>query len=139
MPNRIAGPVALALTAKPKPGVLNTTPRGEFTLKKLAGNPFGEAKVSGTPSQLISRRPLPKDPTVFALSGPRDVRNASTCGWMPAAEPDADDTVCASRLAGRVRQTVTSNIRELDKKWRIEGLIVWRPRPVADARRRSDA
>jgi len=34
-------PPALALTRKPVPGVLKTTPRGEVALKKSAGSGFG--------------------------------------------------------------------------------------------------
>ena len=77
LPNRtgtLDGFTTLALTWKPLPAVLNTTPRGEFTLKKLAGRLFGAASASGTPSQLISRRPLPKEPATFAFSVPRSVR-----------------------------------------------------------------
>ncbi|MEJ7669268.1 MAG: hypothetical protein WKH97_11140 [Casimicrobiaceae bacterium] len=46
---------ALALTWNPVPGVPKTTPRGELTLKKLAGRLLGAESASGTPSQLISR------------------------------------------------------------------------------------
>src|SRR5690242_12963894 len=81
---------ALALTWNPVPGVENTTPRGEFTLKKLAGKLLGAEKASGTPSQLISRRPLPKLPTTLGFSVPRVVRKESTVDWMAAAlAPDA--------------------------------------------------
>ena len=61
LPNSIGVPLAaVALTWNPVPGVENTTPRGLFTLKKLAGRLFGAAEASGTPSQLISRRaPVP--------------------------------------------------------------------------------
>ncbi|UUZ50079.1 hypothetical protein LP420_08720 [Massilia sp. B-10] len=45
---------------KPVPGVLNTTPRGELTLKKSPGRRLGSAKMPGTPSQLISRRSPPE-------------------------------------------------------------------------------
>jgi hypothetical protein len=62
LPNSTALIPALALTWKPVPGVEKTTPRGELTLKKVAGRAFGAEKASGTPSQLISRRPLPKLP-----------------------------------------------------------------------------
>ena len=60
----------------PVPGVENTTPRGEFTLKKFAGRLFGAADASGTPSQLISRRKPPNDPFAPAVvPPPRSVRN----------------------------------------------------------------
>src|SRR5688572_20169082 len=74
-----------ALTWNPEPGVEKTTPRGEVTLKKSAGRLFGAEEASGTPSQLISRRPLPKDPTTLAFKAPRSVRNASTVPWIAAA------------------------------------------------------
>src|SRR6476661_3169758 len=74
-----------ALTWNPVPGVEKTTPRGEFTLKKFAGRLFGAAEASGTPSQLISRRPLAKEPATLAFNVPRAVRSASTVVWIPAA------------------------------------------------------
>jgi hypothetical protein len=74
-----------ALTWNPVPGVLSTTPLGEFTLKKFAGRGLGDDSASGTPSQLISRRPLSNDPTALGLSGPRPLRNASTVGLISAA------------------------------------------------------
>ncbi len=36
----------------------NTAPRFEFTLKKVAGKVSMLVRATGTPSQLISRRPL---------------------------------------------------------------------------------
>jgi hypothetical protein len=51
-PNSVGVAPLFALTRKPVPGVLNTTPRGEVTLKKSAGHGLGSASVSGTPSQL---------------------------------------------------------------------------------------
>ena len=45
------------LPQSPVPGVKNTTQRGELLLKKFAGSRFGAERASGTPSQLISRRP----------------------------------------------------------------------------------
>src|SRR6266481_1813634 len=59
--NWIGATPALALTWKPVPGVPKTTPRGELTLKKFAGRLFGAERASGTPSQLISRRPEPNE------------------------------------------------------------------------------
>src|SRR6266496_3517728 len=76
--NSIGAIPALPLTWNPVPDVEKTTPRGELTLKKLAGRLFGAERASGTPSQLISRRPLEKEPATFALSVPRVVRNEST-------------------------------------------------------------
>jgi len=42
-------------------------------LKKLAGRRFGAANASGTASQLISRRPLPKEPATLGFKVPRSV------------------------------------------------------------------
>ena len=79
-------PPALALTRKPVPGVLNTAPRGELTLKKLAGMAFGSARMSGTPSQLISRRRPPKEPFAPAtVPPPTAMRKASRVGVIKAA------------------------------------------------------
>src|SRR5206468_4406760 len=75
--NSIGAIPALPLTWNPVPDVEKTTPRGELTLKKLAGKLLGAEEASGTPSQLISRRPLEKEPATFALSVPSCVRNAS--------------------------------------------------------------
>src|SRR6266516_3670177 len=49
---------ALLSTRSPVPGVDISTPRFELTLKKVAGNVSTLVKAAGTPSQLISRRPL---------------------------------------------------------------------------------
>jgi hypothetical protein len=60
------------------PGVDSSTPRGLLALKKLPGKLFGAEEMLGTPSQLISRRPLPKDPTTFGFSAPSEARKAVT-------------------------------------------------------------
>src|SRR5947209_972766 len=100
LPNRTGvavGLTRLALTWKPVPGVVKRTPRGELVLKKLAGRLFGAAKLSGTPSQLISRRPVLNEPATLGFSVPRSVRNASTVAWMAAASgPAAEKTVWAA-------------------------------------------
>src|SRR5205809_4241663 len=49
---------AVLSTRRPVPGVENRAPRFELTLKKVAGNVSTFVKAAGTPSQLISRRPL---------------------------------------------------------------------------------
>src|SRR2546428_7568651 len=49
---------ALLSTRSPVPGVDIGTPRFELTLKKIAGNVSTLVSAAGTPSQLISRRPL---------------------------------------------------------------------------------
>src|SRR5215207_9762019 len=62
-------------------------PRGLFTLKKSPAIGFGEARLSGTPSQLISLRPDLKDCPLFGFNGPRSPRNWSTAAWIAAALP----------------------------------------------------
>src|SRR6266567_8519826 len=49
---------AVLSTRRPVPGVENRAPRFELTLKKVAGKVSTLVKAAGTPSQLISRRPL---------------------------------------------------------------------------------
>src|SRR5262245_57753164 len=103
LPNRTGVFVGLtlsALTWKPVPGVKKTAPRGELELKKLAGRLFGAEKASGTPSQLISRRPSANEPGTLGLSVPRKLRKASTSAWMSAGvAPDASNTTEAARTA----------------------------------------
>src|SRR5262245_42169304 len=100
LPKRIGVFVGLelsALTWNPLPGVKNTAPRGELALKKLAGRLFGAEKASGTPSQLISRRPLGNEPATFGFSGPRKARKASTDAWMSAGSaPELSNTTGAA-------------------------------------------
>src|SRR5436309_15641096 len=98
-PNCTGVPLAaVALTWNPVPGVPKTTPRGEFTLKKLAGRLFGAESASGTPSQLISRRPLPNDPAMFGFRVPREDRKASTVAWIAVESgPEADKVTKAPR------------------------------------------
>src|SRR5262245_56383743 len=105
LPKRIGVLVGLelsALTWKPLPGVKKTAPRGELALKKLAGRLFGAEKASGTPSQLISRRPLANEPATFGFSGPRKARKASTEAWISAgtAPEDSNTTGAAEATAG---------------------------------------
>src|SRR5687768_10290750 len=64
--------------------VLKTMPRGLFELKKFGGRKFGAAAVSGTPSQLISRRPEVKLPPTPLLTPPRSARNVSTMACSSA-------------------------------------------------------
>src|SRR3989442_7798805 len=49
---------ALESTRKPVPGPEKMAPRFELTLKNVAGNASTLVRAAGTPSQLISRRPL---------------------------------------------------------------------------------
>jgi hypothetical protein len=101
LPKRIGVSVGLSLSAltwKPRPGVKKTAPRGELALKKLAGRSCGAEKASGTPSQLISLRPLGNEPATFGFSGPRKARNPSTEAWIPAGSgPEASNTTGAAR------------------------------------------
>src|SRR3989454_5022324 len=101
-----------ALTWKPDPGVKNTAPLGELALKKLAGRLFGAEKASGTPSQLISRRPLGNEPATLGLRGPRQARKASTAAWISAGPaPPASKTTRAGPLsAGDDRNSAVSAI-----------------------------
>src|SRR5215208_6414032 len=97
LPKRTGTPeAAVALTWKPEPGVLTTTPRGEFRLKKSGGKAFGADALSGVPSQLISRRPASNFWPLLGLSDPPScARKASTVGWIAAAFAPA-----ASRISG---------------------------------------
>src|SRR3989442_11300168 len=49
---------AVLSTRKPVPGREKMAPRFELTLKNVAGNVSTLVRAAGTPSQLISRRPL---------------------------------------------------------------------------------
>ena len=71
------------------------TPRGEFTLKKLAARLLGADILAGTPSQLISRRRPPNEPLAPAtVPPPRSVRNASRAAVVVASAPVR--TTCAA-------------------------------------------
>ena len=67
-----------ALTRKPVPGVENVMPRarppGVVWLKKSPGNRFGSEEPSGTPSQLISRRPPLKLNPLLGFRAPSAAR-----------------------------------------------------------------
>src|SRR5215210_2561167 len=98
-------------TRNPVPGVENTTPRGEFTLKKFAGREFGDDDASGTPSQLISRRPVPFEPAVFGLSGPSAVRKAATVLWIATAFAPAAENTTGAALAVAGRSSNSASVR----------------------------
>ena len=102
LPNSTGVPdAAVALTWKPVPGVPKITPRGEFALKKFAGRLLGAENPSGTPSQLISRRPVPKLPLTLGFSVPSAVLKASTVDWMPAGfAPEAEKMIGAAWASG---------------------------------------
>src|SRR5437588_9488029 len=111
LPNLTGVPdAAAALTWKPVPGVPKITPRGEFTLKKFAGRLLGVESASGTPSQLISQRPVPKLPGTLRFSVPSDVLKASTVAWMPAGfAPEAEKMIAAACASGYADMATTAN------------------------------
>src|SRR5262245_40856923 len=79
-------------------------------LKKSAGRLFGAAKRSGTPSQLISRRPSWKEPPTLLSSPPRKLRNSAIASWMSAgADPAASKTLGAAKvIAGLISASVAA-------------------------------
>jgi hypothetical protein len=82
--------------ARPEPGVEKTTPRARpaaAPLKKLPANRFGALEPSGTPSQLISRRPVKNVPGWLGFSAPRLARYESSTGVSPAASWEAPENV----------------------------------------------
>src|SRR4051794_8887571 len=104
---------ASALTRNDLLGVANTAPRARperLALKKSGGNGFGSENSSGTPSQLISRRPLPREPGSLALRVPRAFRKASTVPWMAAAFGPAAWKTCgaAEAAAGSAEARATA-------------------------------
>src|SRR3977135_4440184 len=111
LPNSTGVPdAAVALTSKPVPGVPKITPRGEFTLKKFAGRLLGAESASGTPSQLISRRPVPKLPITLGFSVPSDVLKASTVDWRPAGvAPEPEKVIAAACASGYADMATTAN------------------------------
>src|SRR3954452_13550543 len=82
----LVGLAASALTWKAG-APLNTAPR---PAKAVGERLLGAAAASGTPSQLISRRPAPCAPETRPLFAPSAARNASTTGLIDAASgPEA--------------------------------------------------
>src|SRR2546422_11103461 len=61
---------AVLSTRKPVPGPEKMAPRFELTLKNVAGNVSTLVRAAGTPSQLISRRPLVAGGEVGAIKFP---------------------------------------------------------------------
>ena len=97
----------LALTSNPVPGVKNTIPRGEFLLKKFAGNRCGAEKASGTPSQLISRWPVLDGGPAMLLGFPKKFLKPSTAVWISAGvAPDASNTCEAADAATGFKTSV---------------------------------
>jgi len=90
--------------------VKNTAPRGELLLKKFAGIRFGAEKAAGTPSQLISRRPVGNVPPT-PLLGPKKFLNASTAVWISAGvAPDASNTTGSAEAATGLKMRVKPNV-----------------------------
>jgi hypothetical protein len=104
LPNSTGVPLAaVALTCSPEPGVVKTAPRGELTLKKTPGKRFGADDASGTPSQLISRRPEPKLPTAFGFNVPRSVRKLVIAGVIDAASAPLAEVMTGAEWAAWAR------------------------------------
>src|SRR3989304_5335234 len=100
--NRTGATPAFALTWKPAPEPEKPTPPGELTLKKSAGRLLGAEKPSGTPSQLISRRPDACSPGVAPLFGlPSAERHWLTAPVM-SPEPEIM-TAAATEIVGKPR------------------------------------
>src|SRR5947209_6976787 len=120
VPKRTGAMPALALTRTADPGVEKTAPRGELTLKNSGGRLLGSARLLGTPSQLISRRPVGKLPATLGLSPPKLARNASTTGCRAAALAPVPDVTTGAAPTGavvspsRARPTSPTTTRSLD-------------------------
>src|SRR3954454_19405678 len=120
-PNRTGTPLAVleltwngcAITPSTNgPAVeVNITPRGLLKLKKSAASDPGADTLSGTPSQLISRRPDVNDCLTFGLSCPRSARNWSTAVWIAAGLfPEAALSInCADTSVTKIITIVAAN------------------------------
>src|SRR5213083_722515 len=92
---------AVLSTRRPVPGVDITTPRFELTLKKVAGKLSTLVTAAGTPSQLISRRPLSAGGVLGAFSGPPSAaRKASRLSAIVKVSPSARNVVKAGGGGG---------------------------------------
>src|SRR5258705_9670765 len=88
-------------TRSPVPGVEYSAPRFELTLKKVAGNVSTSVNAAGTPSQLISRRPLSAGGALGAFSTPPSaVRNSASFAAMETLSPSVSNTVKAGGGGG---------------------------------------
>src|SRR5947207_7979575 len=86
---------------RPVPGVEYSAPRFELTLKKFAGNVSTSVRAAGTPSQLISRRPLSAGGALGAFSTPPSaVRNSASFAVIDALSPRVSNTVNAGGGGG---------------------------------------
>ncbi len=100
------GLTLLALTWNPVPRVKNRAPRGELLLKKFAGNRFGAEKASGTPSQLISRRPVGNVPPIPLLSPKKFLKAVTSVRISFGVTPDASNTCGAAEAATGLKMSV---------------------------------
>src|SRR4030095_15564399 len=130
LPNRTGPSAAFALTSTPVPGVENTAPRGEFTLKKSFGSRFGADKAAGTPSQFISRLPVPNEPATLGLRVPRSVLKASTDGVIAAASGPDPKKVIGTAWASPVGHNTMRAVVRTDANTRARVLIFMTPSHV---------
>src|SRR5436189_5732228 len=80
-------------TRSPVPGVEYSAPRFELTLKKFAGNVSTSVSAAGTPSQLISRRPLSAGGELGAFrTPPRAPRNSVSLSAIDTLSPSVSNT-----------------------------------------------
>src|ERR1041384_2050879 len=88
-------------TRRPVPGVEYSAPRFELTLKKFAGNVSTSVRAAGTPSQLISRRPLSAGGELGAFRLPPSAAgNAVSWAAIDPLPPSVSNTVNAAGGGG---------------------------------------
>src|SRR5262249_53672897 len=78
--------------------------------KKSAARLLGAAELSGTPSQLISRRPVANVLPTPLLAPPRSVRNWSTIAWMAVGSAPAALRTTAAGTARSSRRSPLSPV-----------------------------
>src|SRR5258706_4916429 len=78
---------------RPVPGVEYSAPRFELTLKKFGGSVSTSVSAAGTPSQLISRRPLSAGGELGAFSPPpRAARNSVSLAAIDTLSPSVSNS-----------------------------------------------
>src|SRR5205809_5679216 len=88
-------------TRRPVPGVEYSAPRFELTLKNVAGNVSTSVSAAGTPSQLISRRPLSAGGEFGAFSPPpRAARNSVSLAAIDTLSPSVSNSLNATGGGG---------------------------------------
>src|SRR5436190_24197263 len=86
---------------RPVSGVEYSAPRFELTLKKFAGNVSTSVSAAGTPSQLISRRPLSAGGELGAFrTPPRAPRNSVSLAAIDTLSPSVSNSVNATGGGG---------------------------------------